>query len=122
MLLKNRTDKWVIWLIISYSNKKEAKQCSWIEKVPVERTPGTSERWGMSVGMDWTSHALHSSSLIMLAEEGDDKANKKTPIEIEITTNVFIFFTINIIPTTTNWILSSGLISESKDAIEKLEF
>lgn len=26
--------------------------------LPVERTPGTRRRWGMSVGMDCTSHAL----------------------------------------------------------------
>ena len=27
--------------------------------LPVERTPETRARWGMSVGMDWTNHALH---------------------------------------------------------------
>ena len=27
--------------------------------LPVERTPETRGRWGMSVGMDWTNHALH---------------------------------------------------------------
>lgn len=27
--------------------------------LPVERTPGTRGRPGMSVGIDWTSHALH---------------------------------------------------------------
>lgn len=27
--------------------------------LPVERTPGTGRRWGMSVGIDWTSQALH---------------------------------------------------------------
>jgi hypothetical protein len=28
----------------------------------VERTPGTRRRWGMSVGMDCTSHALHEAA------------------------------------------------------------
>lgn len=27
--------------------------------LPVDRTPATRGSWGMSVGMDWTSHALH---------------------------------------------------------------
>jgi hypothetical protein len=30
--------------------------------IPVERTPGTRRRCGMSVGMDCTSHALQAAS------------------------------------------------------------
>lgn len=29
------------------------------KQLPVERTPGTRARWGISVGIDWASHALH---------------------------------------------------------------
>lgn len=32
--------------------------------LPVERTPGTRGRLGMSVGIDWTSHALHCADSV----------------------------------------------------------
>jgi hypothetical protein len=41
------------------------QETAWAEErecIPVERTPGTRRRCGMSVGMDCTSHALQAAA------------------------------------------------------------
>lgn len=42
-----------IVMLLNFSGSKQEK------KLQVDRTPETRWRWGISVGIDWTSHALH---------------------------------------------------------------